>query len=428
MPGSSSKWPRRLAILLPAVIAFVLIAAWVLKTYLATRLGDRVTLYNLRLAEVLDPTSETYQLGLGRFYQYNPADMNPDEAMVHIKRAVELDPYDPQAWLDLGAALEFQGNTTQAEVCLRRADFLAPNLPPIQWAIANFFLLHGNLDEAFKHFKVVLQGSKQFNQVVFSTAWKASGDAPKILDELIPPDPDAEFAYLDYLRSQGNFDAARAVWKRIIENPQTFGASRAAGYIDGLIQSHRAAEAYGDWNDLRAKGLLPTTYAEKSTNLIVNPDFEEPLQNFGFDWRIFPIDGAYATQDQTTFHSPTHSLLIQFLGTQNVTYQHVIQFVRVDPNHSYRLEGFIRTQGITTDSGVRFEVRDSYNPRLLDQMSEELIGDNPGWTRLTVDFKAPPATQLVTVGIARMPSRKFDNQISGKVWVDDVSLAPSSGE
>jgi len=428
MPDSSSNWLRRLAILLPAVVAFVATGVWVLKTYLATRAGDRITFYYMTLAAALDPTDETYQLGLGRFYQYNPADMNPDAAMVRIKRAVELAPYDPQAWLDLAAALEFQGNTDQAEVCLRRADFLAPNLPPIQWSIANFFLLHGNIDESFKHFKVVLQGSNQFNQVVFSTAWKASGDAAKILDELIPKDPNAEFSYLDYLTSKGNFDAARLVWKRLIDNPQTFGAPRAAGYIDGLIHSHQSAEAYEDWNDLRNKGLLPTTYAERSANLIVNGDFEEPLQNFGFDWRIYPIAGAYATQDQTTFHSPTHSLLVQFLGTQNVTYQHVIQFVRVDSSRSYRLEGLMRTEGITTDSGVRFEVRDSYNPRLLDQVSEELIGDNPGWTRLTVDFKTPPATQLVTVGITRLPSRKFDNLIAGKVWIDDVSLAPSPGK
>ena len=428
MPATRRRKPLRLLALLLATALGVVIVAWVLKTYLATRLDQRVTLYNLRLAAVLDPSNESYQLALGRFYQYNPADMNPSEAMAHVKRAVELDPYDPQAWLDLGAALEFQGDTAQAEACLRRADFLAPNLPPIQWAIANFFLLHGNVDESFKHFKVVLQGSKQFDHVVFQTAWKASGDARKILDELIPPDPNAEFAYLDYLRSQSNYEAARDVWKRLVESPQAFGASRAAGYIDGLVEAHRPAEAYQDWNDLRSKGLLPATYIPSGGNLIVNADFEEPILNFGFDWRIFSIDGAYATQDQTTFRSPTHSLLIQFLGTQNLNYQHVIQSVRVDPNRSYRFQGFMRTQGITTDSGVRLEVRDEYNPRLLDQLSEELTGDNPGWTRLALDFKTPAGTQLITVGIARVPSRKFDNQIAGKAWVDDLNLAPLSGE
>ena len=139
--GKSSK----LAVLLLAAGVVAISIVWIARTYLAERVGWKVSLRNFQLATRLDPENSEYQLRLGRLYQYDPAEMDPDQAMTHLARAAELSPYDPQAWLDLGAAFEFQANTAQAEACLRRADFLAPDLPPIQWAIGNFFLLHGNI-------------------------------------------------------------------------------------------------------------------------------------------------------------------------------------------------------------------------------------------------------------------------------------------
>jgi len=156
---------RRLSTVLVAITLVALLTFWILRTYLAERAGQRPALSSLQLAARLDPNNSDYQLRLGRFYEYDPANTDPDRAMAHLERAVELNPYDPETWLELGAAHEFQGQTVQAETCLRRADFLAPNLPPVQWATANFFLLHGYVDEAFRHFKVVLDGSSRYKRV-----------------------------------------------------------------------------------------------------------------------------------------------------------------------------------------------------------------------------------------------------------------------
>lgn len=428
MPTSSPRKISRLATLLLVGALAMMVVVWVVRTYLATRLGESFTLNSLKLATVLDPNNEAYQLRIGRFYQYNPADMDPDEAMRRVKRAVDLSPYDPQAWIDLGAALEFQGETAQAEACLRRADYLAPNLPPIQWSIGNFFLLHGNVDEAFRHLEVVLDGSTRYNQAVFDIAWKASDDPSKILDELIPRHAASELAYLSYLVQRRNFDAAHGAWKRIVAGAETFQPSETSAYIDSLIAVHRLDEAYQVWNDLGSKRMIPSTYASSGHNLLLNGDFEETPVNFGFDWRLSQIEGAYTTLDQTTFHTPSHALLIQFLGTQNLNYQNAVQFLRVEPDHKYRLQALVKSQEITTDSGPRLEVRDAYDAHALDQFSDDVRGDNPGWTPLVLDFKTSPKTEFVRVAINRLPSRRFDSLIAGKIWVDDVSLVSSSRE
>jgi hypothetical protein len=41
-----------------------------------------------------------------------------------------------------------------------------------------------------------------------------------------------------------------------------------------------------------------------------------------------------------------------------------------------------------------------------------------------LDFAAGPKTEFIIVTLTRLPSKKFDNLISGKVWLDDVKLTP----
>lgn len=414
--------PAKFAAFAVTVLGAVLLLGWSGKAYLATRLERSPSLRNLTYAVRLDPSSAEYQWELGRLLEYSPESTDPSPALDHLRRATELSPYDPSIWLDLGSAYEFQGRTSEAVACLRRADFLAPTLPNTQWGIGNFFLLHGDIDESFKHFSVVLVGSDRYTRVIFDTAWKVSGDPAKILDELIPRNLSVEFNYLGYLLGRRDYASAAGVWKRIITGPDAFRPELASGYVDSLINAGRPVDAWQVWSDLRSRGLLGSDYAPGEDNAVLNGDFETTPLNLGFDWRLVPTDDAYSTVDQGTFHSPSHSLLIQFLGKQNLNFQNVFQFVRVSPNHAYRLQAYVKTEDITTDSGPRLMVRDAYDLHLLEKYSDDLKGTN-GWTSVTLDFRTSPKTELLVVAIARLPSEKFDNLISGKVWVDDVSLA-----
>jgi tetratricopeptide (TPR) repeat protein len=420
-----SKLTRRVAVALE-VAALLAAVVWISKTYWAHRVAQRPSAQNLTLATKLDPGNASYHLRLGRLLQYSISDMDPQQALEHFRRAAELNPYDPRPWVELGAALEFQGKTAEAEASLYRADFMAPNLPAFQWAIGNFFLLHGNVDEAFRHFRIVLAGSSQYNQILFSTAWKASGDANKILEQLIPHQIGTEFAYLSYLLVQQRYSEARSVWKRIAGSAETFPPAQAAEYIDRMIGAQRPSEAYEAWTDLRKKGLIAATYEATSKNLLMNGAFEERVLNMGFDWRILPLEGVYAGLDQTIFHSASHSLFVQFPGKQNLEYRHVLQYVKVEPGRSYRLRGFMKAEGITTDCGPLLEVRDPYDTRALDAFTESLQGSSMGWIPVSVDFPTGPKTELIAVTVTRLPSRKLDNLIAGKVWVDDLSLTAVS--
>jgi hypothetical protein len=419
-----TKAARWLLVSIEAATVLVLIG-WVGKAYVADVLANRPTAYNLERAVKLDPSNADHHIRLGRLYEYSPLDLQLGKAEEHFRRATHLDSYDPQAWLELAVAMEFQGRLGEAGACLRRVHLLAPHLPAYQWPIANFYLLQGNVDEAFRHLRVVLAGTGNYDSYVFGLAWKATDDAGKILQQLIPEQVSTEFSYLNFLLSQRRLDEVQAVWKRIMAGREQFAPDRSSPYIDILIGTRRAQEAYQVWTDLQKKGLIRYSSLPSEKNLISDGDFEDELLNFGFGWRIVPVEGVYAGSDTSTYHSPSHAFLIQFSGKQNLLYQHVYQYVKVSPGQSYHLRAFMKTEGITTDSGPRLEVYDPYNAAALDKFTDDLTGSTEGWTPLLVDFAAGPKTELVVVRLTRLPSKKFDNLISGKVWLDDVQLTPA---
>ncbi|MGH9358596.1 MAG: tetratricopeptide repeat protein [Terriglobia bacterium] len=412
----------RTALVALVIVVCVLAVVWVAKTYFGTLVAEHPTAAGLTSASRLDPGNSDYALDLGRLYEYSVMNARPDLAQKELLRAIRLNPYNTQAWLDLGTSLELEGDIRDAETCLQRVDQLAPRLPKYQWAVGNFYLLHGDVDKSFPHFKMVLAGNPSYAQAIYQTAWKASGNAAQILSELIPKDAGSELNYLNFLLSTHRLDEAAPVWNRIAKGSDQFDPAQAAQYIDALIGAHRASDAYAVWGVLRSKGLIPATDEATSRNLVENGDFENRLLGMGFGWRVAAVSGIYVGLDQSNFHSPGHSLLIQFPGTENFEYHNIYQYVPVLPDHAYQLTGFVKTEKITTDSGVRLEVRDAYQPATLDKYSDQVTGTSPSWLPLNIDFKTPSKTSLILVIIARQASQEFDNQISGKIWVDDVSL------
>ena len=291
-----TKAARALLVTVEAAI-FLVLTGWVGKAYVASVLANRPTVDNLERAIKFDANNSDYHLRLGRVYEYSPPDLQLEKADYHFRRATQLNSYDPQTWLELAAALEFQGRIVDAGTYLRRVDLLAPNLPAYQWTIANFYLLQGNIDEAFRHFRIVLAGASEYDNNVFTLAWKTTDDAAKILQEVIPDQLPTEVRYLDFLVSGGRLNEAQAAWKRIIDGPGAFSPDQSSPYIDSLIRAQRADEAYQVWTDLQKKGLIRYSLWPSEKNLLFNGGFEDKLLNMGFDWRIGGVEGVYAALD-----------------------------------------------------------------------------------------------------------------------------------
>jgi hypothetical protein len=97
--------------------------------------------------------------------------------------------------------------------------------------------------------------------------------------------------------------------------------------------------------------------------------------------------------------------------------------VLVSPGTRYRFQGFLRTDQISTESGMRFEIVDPKDLQQLDVFTPNETGTLP-WTLEQLDFAAGPKTHLIVIRLIRKPSVRLDNQLRGSVWIDDVSLMP----
>ena len=71
----------------------------------------------------------------------------------------------------------------------------------------------------------------------------------------------------------------------------------------------------------------------------------------------------------------------------------------------------MKTEAISTNEGMFVEID--------GQASEKQVGTTY-WQQLTIPFTA--GSDLVTIRLRRVPSKKFDNLLKGKVWLDEFAL------
>jgi hypothetical protein len=127
--------------------------------------------------------------------------------------------------------------------------------------------------------------------------------------------------------------------------------------------------------------------------------------------------------DEQIVHSGRRSLRLDFDGTANVDFQNVWQYVAVQPGTGYRFSAFFRTRDLTTDSGMRFEIRDISSPGNPAHLTSNL-GGTQSWTEANTEFVTGAETKVLQIVLQRPPSDKLGNKIRGTAWVDDVALFP----
>ena len=99
--------------------------------------------------------------------------------------------------------------------------------------------------------------------------------------------------------------------------------------------------------------------------------------------------GADFDFDTDEKHSGSRSARLIFDGTQNLLYEDLFQYVLVSPGTHYHFQGFLRTDQISTESGMRFEIVDPKDPQHLDLLTQNETGTLP-WTLEQVDFTTGP--------------------------------------
>ena len=233
-------------------------------------------------------------------------------------------------------------------------------------------------------------------------------------------DSETKLAYINFLSGQGDEESAYRIWKSIAPTLHPVPFLEAQPYLERLIDDDHIDEAESVWWDLQRLGTVGGP--AKDSNLIFNGDFEQTPLNAGFDWR---------QSDQTTYlaidfaadgaQHGARCLRVDFTVNRNEAYEPVYQIVPILPNHTYKLEAYVRSQDITSDTGPYLRVSDIQHSSFEDALSETTVGTTP-WHVVRLNFSTGQEAQSVRVSIWRPRSRTFPMEITGTFWVDSVSL------
>ena len=369
-----------------------------------------------------DPGNPEYYDALATLtHLYSSA--NPADVVRLSEKAAQLSPYNAGYWADLGAAYEWAGRNNDALRAFTRARALFPNSPEINWKAANFYVRTRRTSEALAALQKVLLEDGTKERQVFVLAVNATNDNQRILDQMLPLRAPVILDYLNFQIETGRMEAADQTWATLVESKLPFDLARSYPYLDALIQRRDVDRLTAAWAALCTRFPQDVCARESSPNLITNGDFAFAPLNGGLDWRVIQVQGAAVSEDASVGVTGSKSLRIDFDGKKNLEYGHVLQYVPVTSNTIYTFSAYVRAQGITTDSGPRFQVLDAYDPSKLFVSTENVTGTSD-WSAHQLEFKTRPDTHLLIVKLARPASHKFDNQLAGTIWIARVTLSP----
>ena len=326
------------------------------------------------------------------------------------------DPASALRWADLGDALADAGSIDKARLCFDRAVSLGYTSARILISAGDFYLRYGDRSRGISYLTRTLTLTSERNESVFSYFTARNTSVDEVLANGFPAEPRTAQAYLRHLMTESTPSDARKGWKWMVAQ-HLVDEALAGDYVNFLVRQNLYPEAADAWAS--AAGERGEGY--RASQFVYNGSFEQAPVATAFDWNILPVSHVAVARDSKA-HSGQFSLHLRFDGTENTDFAHVFQKTVLRPGR-YRFQAYVRSADLTTDQGVYFRIADAEDPRRLSVETDQTRGTTD-WHMITATFVATPATRLVLVRIQRRPAWKFDNQIKGDVWIDQVSLTP----
>lgn len=367
-------------------------------------------------ASRITPEDAWYQYLLG-FLDYAAHDRpGIERAIGHYLLSLKRNPTDSHAWLAIAKAYRDIDRKDDASYALRKAYYLDKNTPDVIWELALFLLLENKQDEALPLLRRYITLVPEEQENVYTLCYMMRVKPMSILNNLVPADYSFYNRYLAFLIGDGLLNESTEVWKRIkTYNPER---SEYLKYCDFLIGSGEVGEGLALWDDF-AKRFLDVKDRPEG-EILWNGDFELPIENGGFDWKIGKADGVRIHRDQDIKWTGFASLSINFNGNTNPGISLAQQIVPVHPGQKYKLSGHIRTEKITTQNGIVFEAS-NYLCDSFVKKTEPVTGTTL-WKKIELEFTTPQRCKAITIAVKRERSEKFDNKISGDAWIDSLSM------
>ncbi|MBV9303328.1 MAG: hypothetical protein JOY62_03625 [Acidobacteriaceae bacterium] len=347
-------------------------------------------------------------------------DGTSSQATSELKRALIYDSASPYRWADLAEVLANSKQLKSARYCFQRALATGPHNPAILCRAANFYFSSGDYPATLRCLSAVLSNPDldTYYWPAFLTYSRMGLPISRILNDGIPPKPLAAQSFLRFLMEQGRATDAETAWSWIAD--RSLNDDRITGeYMEFLIGKKQAFRAAESWRELN-RSSLPEYL---NTNWIFNGSFEFLPRPSPLDWRIEPAESVATNRECNVSRDGRCAMEVAFSAKENIDYHGLVEQTVIRPG-KWHFQGFIKTDGITSDQGISLRIYDAVDTRNLDIQTPPLTGTH-NWTKVDRDFEASARTNLVHVEIVRHASLKFDSKIAGRAWIDSLELRPA---
>jgi hypothetical protein len=358
-----------------------------------------------------------YHCLLGYLYYSLRNKSGTEKAIDRYLLSLQRNPTDACTWVAVARAYRDSGMWEHAEHAMRKAVYMNKNSPSLMWESGVFFLLGDKAAEATRSLQSYIRMVPDDQENVYSLFYSMKVEPLYIIENLIPQDYAFYKRYFNFLTTNKLLNESREVWKRMaFFNPER---STYLGYCNFVIETGEMTEARTLWDDF--VGRFGTGVTGKPF-IIWNGDFELPIENGGFDWRVGKADGVKVFIDKDIRRTGYTSLSANFDGKHNPGVYLAEQIVPVESGQEYKVIGYVKTENVTTKNGIFLEVT-GYRCGPFIKRTDSVTGTNL-WEIMEVEFTVPDNCKVIKIGIGRERSEKLDNKISGDVWIDSISMIP----
>ncbi len=418
---------QRGVLVLGAAFAAMFLSYFSVRNARADHFAGLQTRQALERATKLEPGDARNWYLLGRYWQFSLEDSDAQKAIGAYKTAVSVNPRSTVSWLGLGSAYESEGDLAHAREAFLQAKKTYPLSAEVAWQYGNFLLRLGELEPAFAEMRRAVESDPKRGTEAFSRAFRAEPDVNRILNRALPPNRDV---YVDVIWDQiigGQTDIALQVWDRLVAIHPRLPPRDVFPLIGALRNNKRIADARRVWDQAVIVSGMADLQGPPGS-VLWDGGFESGIAGGGYSW-LFPegLRNLQASIDARERHSGDHSLRLTFDGKSIVSSMGICHYVPVSPSTSYHFSAWVKTRAVTTDQGVRFQLRSLGTQDTSVAVTSELHGSEP-WTHIEIPWSSGKDVQEVQVCLVRFLSDQLENKIGGTTWVDDVALVPDSAE
>jgi hypothetical protein len=339
----------------------------------------------------------------------------PEDALRHLRAAVEGNPAESRNYAALGQLLEKAGASELAGKAMETATLMGPQRSDVQMDVTVYWMRQGDFPRALRHWNTVLRHQPELRLHLFPYLLNAAEDPasqPAFENLLKEPVPWWSGFFAHAASHATRPDTVRRLFTLSRKGVNAPPPEALRVYLERLQKDGDWTEAWFTWLGSLSKEELA------QSGHVYNGSFEIRPSNIGFDW-VYQQNPAVVMETATTYGTTGERALHLVFRGLRIKFEHLRQYLLLPPG-TYRLQGRARPDNLKAGQGMQWSLYclDKNEPLTV---TERFSGIDQ-WTRFRTEFTVPAGCPVQMLRLELAGRIALDYDVSGGIWFDDLAI------